>query len=100
MSLLRRVEQAQREQQERAAQAEPGPAQAEARTVSIVPTPASLRPVPSASREEYLRDIRQRVQGDVSGAFHSLLDVADPVALRARIEEIVDRNMTAGGQRR
>jgi pilus assembly protein CpaF len=44
-----------------------------------------------------LLDIRVRLQGEVMGAFDSLLDVADPKELQKRVEAIVDRVIRVNG---
>jgi pilus assembly protein CpaF len=86
MSLLKRVERAQQR--------------------AVAPNGGALAPVqppapPNAgrvgAREELLRDIRLRLQGEVMSAFDSLLDVADPAELLGKVEAIVDRIIRVHG---
>jgi pilus assembly protein CpaF len=90
MSLLKRVEQAQR----RAGALAEG-------TIEIVPEPLVPVFVPSAAslsaREDLLRQIRLRLQAEVMIAFDSLLDVEDPVELRRKVDRIVERVLTVQG---
>ncbi len=91
MSLLKRVEQAQR----RASALDDD-------TVEIVVPPPPI-PVmaPSAAtlsaREALLLQIRLRLQAEVMIAFNSLLDIEDPEQLRKKVDVIVDRVLTVQG---
>ena len=84
MSLLKRVEQAQR----RASALDDG-------TVEIVVPPPIPVMAPSAAtlsaREALLRQIRLRLQAEVMVSFDDLLDVTDPEELRVKINAIVNR---------
>jgi pilus assembly protein CpaF len=51
------------------------------------PLAAALVP----GREALYTEIRARVQGEVIGAFDTLLDVTDPAELRTRIAAVIDR---------
>ena len=94
MSLLQRVERAQRE--------------ADASNGSVpVPVPVSV-PVPVAPpaapttvrndvREELLGTIRQRLQGEVIARIEALLDVTDKKDLYARVEPIVEQVLATDG---
>ena len=97
MSLLQRVEQAQKraEAAEAAEASALVPAKAPARAPAPAPTPQN--PAQVAAREELLRDIRVRLQDEVMSAFDTLLDVADPADLRAKVEVIVDRVIDVRG---
>jgi pilus assembly protein CpaF len=90
MSLLKRVEQAQR----RASALDDG-------TVEIVVPPPVPVMAPSAAtlsaREALLHQIRLRLQAEVMIAFDSLLDVTDPEELRGKVDAIVDRVITVHG---
>ncbi len=90
MSLLQRVERA----QQRADTANAGVLVPDP---PPPPAPAPLNPGRVAAREELLRDIRLRLQDEVMGAFHSLLDVADPTELESKVEVIVDRILRVHG---
>ena len=86
MSLFQRVERAQQP--------------ADSRTASApvaVPPPAPRSAAQVAAREELLRDIRLRLQDEVMSAFDTLLDVADPGDLQAKVVVIVDRIVLAHG---
>ena len=81
MSLLQRVEQAQkRAEAAEAAEATEATALVPAKAKAAAPAPAPMPQSPAqvAAREELLRDIRARLQDEVIGAFDTLLDVADP----------------------
>ncbi|MDP9222841.1 MAG: Flp pilus assembly complex ATPase component TadA, partial [Actinomycetota bacterium] len=86
MSLLSRVERAQ----------QPADAPNAGARVPLLP-PAPLTPARAAAREELLLDIRVRLQGEVMGAFDSLLDIADPAELQKKVEAIVDRVIRVNG---
>src|ERR1044072_1869794 len=90
MSLLKRVEQAQR----RASALEDG-------TVEIVVPPPIPVMAPSAAtvsaREALLLQIRLRLQAEVMIAFNSLLDIEDPVQLRTKVDAIVERVLDVHG---
>jgi pilus assembly protein CpaF len=66
------------------------------------PSPVAAAPAPppatrlaqSPAREDLLRTIRVRLQGEVSGAFASLVD-AKPDEVQSRIEGLVDKIITA-----
>jgi pilus assembly protein CpaF len=79
MSLQQRVERAQKA------------AEAPNALVPVAPPPAAAPPVRPPGREEFLKDIRVRLQGEMVTAFDSLLNVQDATDLRAKVEAIVDR---------
>src|SRR6266540_747387 len=54
------------------------------------PTPAPATTTRGSPRDEFLRDVRIRLQAEVISAFGSVLDVP-PSELRSKIEPIVDR---------
>ena len=85
MSLLRRVERAQQ-----------GADAQNAGTVTPVLAPAATRLAQVAAREELLREIRLRLQEEVSRASSSLFDAA-ATDVHARVEAIVDRVIRANG---
>jgi len=91
MSLLKRVERA----QQRAIAPDDG------EMVPVLPPapPRSAPPNPAraAAREELLRDIRRRVQDEVTGAFDALLDVSNPADLHTKVQAIVDRIIRVNG---
>ena len=107
MSLLRRVERAQ-QAAELAQQAAEG--QVPRQMVPVMaPTPPSpptpprpeprLHPGPGQrgpTRDELIREIRMKLQGEVISAFDTLLD-AKPAEVRQKIEGIVDRTIDAQG---
>ena len=107
MSLLRRVERAQ-QAAELAQQAAEG--QVPRQMVPVMaPTPPSpptpprpeprLHPGPGQrgpTRDELIREIRMKLQGEVISAFDTLLD-AKPAEVRQKIEGIVDRTIAAQG---
>ena len=86
MSLFQRVERAQQPADSRTASA----------PVAVLP-PAPRSAAQVAAREELLRDIRLRLQDEVMSAFDTLLDVADPGDLQAKVVVIVDRIVLAHG---
>ena len=89
MSLLRRVEQAQR--------ALAGTASGELVPVMDPTPPPPLPPQPrTPAREALLLDIRNRLVGEVISAFDTLLD-DKTTDVRTRIEGIVDRMIAANG---
>jgi len=90
MSLMDRVERA----QQRA-----GASAAEAPVVAA-PPPApipELSPDQFAKRGELLHEFRLRLQDEVMGTFSTLLDVANPAELRAKVAVIVERTALAHG---
>src|SRR4029079_2535253 len=90
MSLLQRVEQAQR----RASALDNG-------TVEIdVPPPIPVMAPPAATlsaREALLRQIRLRLQSEVMIAFTSLRDIGDPEERRTKVDAIVERVLDVHG---
>jgi pilus assembly protein CpaF len=86
MSLIQRVEQAQRRADQTADAPPPPP-----------PTPVAPTPVRTAAREELLREIRTRLQGEVMNAFDSLLDTTNPADLQVKVAGIVDRIIREDG---
>jgi pilus assembly protein CpaF len=101
MSLLQRVERAQQAAAEKAASpGAPGaPGMPEAgRPSAPVPVMAPAAPTSSAvhAREQYLREIRTRLQTEVVGAFDTLLDVS-ATDVRGKVEGIVDRVISQFG---
>ncbi len=66
---------------------------------TAVPVVPAERPVPpkatlSPTRAALLADIRSRVQGEVIGAFQSLVEASNPAEVRTRIVAIVERIIT------
>ena len=60
-------------------------------------TPSGLmRPAPAPAREELIREVRIRLQGEVVGAFKTLLDAKEN-EVHERIEVLVDRVIAQGG---
>jgi pilus assembly protein CpaF len=80
MSLLRRVEQAQR-----------GADIPDARTTAPVEPASPLLPPRVPAREKLLREIKVSVQGEVIKAFDALRDVSDTAEARGKVEAIVER---------
>jgi pilus assembly protein CpaF len=68
-----------------------------ARELVPVMAPASPNAARLAAREDFLRDIRLRVQEQVTTAFDSLLDIANPADLHVKVQAIVDRIVRANG---
>src|SRR5712691_787759 len=80
MSLLQRVERAQQPvDNENGGVSEP-----------VAPPPAPT-PARVAAREGLLREIRLRLQDEVTVTFDTLLDITNPAELRTKVEGIVDR---------
>jgi pilus assembly protein CpaF len=92
MSLMDRVERAQQRAGATAVE-EPVPA-APPPPPPPVPT---LSPDGVARRGELLHEFRLRLQDEVMGAFDSLLDVANPEELRAKVAVIVERTAAQHG---
>ena len=96
MSLLRRVERVQ-QQQEQARQQD-----AEGALVPVAPEPPSTQVATSApgqglsARESMIRDIKLQLQPEVVKSFDSLLDVS-PGEVNTKIGGIVDRVIAANG---
>ncbi len=86
MSLLRRIERAQQ-----------GADTQDAGAVAPVPPPAAPRAGQVAAREEYLRDIRLRLQNAVSAASDSLFDASAGTDVHGRVEAIVDEAIRTNG---
>ncbi len=84
MSLLQRVERA----QQRASALEVD--QPEVVTPVAPPPPMPFSMVQLSARDALLRDIRQRLQGEVMGAFETLLNIDDPVELQRKVEGLVE----------
>jgi len=80
MSLLKRVERAQRQVEDPTA-GEP----------IVAPPPLPPTPARLAAREDLLLEIRYLLQDEVMGAFDTLLDLTDESELQGRVEAIVDR---------
>jgi len=95
MSLLQRVEQAQKRAE--AAEAAEASALVPAKPPAPAPAPVRQNPAQVAAREELLRDIRVRLQEEVMSVFDTLLDVADPADLRVKVEVVVDRVIDVRG---
>jgi pilus assembly protein CpaF len=88
MSLLRRVEQAQQRTDTPSAGAiEP----------FAPPTPAPPTPARAAVREQFLRDVKQRLQEDLNRASSELFKAGAATEIQARIEAIVERVIRANG---
>jgi pilus assembly protein CpaF len=85
MSLLRRVERAQREADGQAPGARPPG-----------PPPPVLNPSQAAAREDLLHELRLRLQDEIGAVSTTLLD-AEPGEVHSRIEAIVDRIIRANG---
>ncbi len=84
MSLLQRVERAQK------------PVDANGESTPVVAVPPPVQSSSSrVARDEMLRAVRLRLQGDVMNAFDTLLDLKDEAELRVRVEGIVDRVVRA-----
>ena len=88
MSLLERVERAQQPIDN------PIPG---ALTPVMAVSPQTPTPARVAAREELLRQIRQRLQDEVTATFSTLLDIANPADLRAKVELLVDRVINLRG---
>ena len=90
MSLLQRVERAQRKD-------EP-PVEGEGKDLVPVmaPTPPPPAPAQVAGREALIRQVRLRLQTEIVGAFDSLID-AQPNEVRDRISAIVDKVINLHG---
>ena len=86
MSLLRRVERAQHR----------GVAPEAETPVPVAPPPAPTA-ARVAAREDFLRDVRQRLQDEVNRASSQLFDAAAATQVQARVEGIVDRVIHANG---
>ncbi len=84
MSLLQRVERAQ--------QRANAPAVDELEVVVPVapPPPTPFSKVQLNARDALLRDIRQRLQGEVMGSFDTLLNIEDPAELQRKVETLVE----------
>jgi pilus assembly protein CpaF len=91
MSLLKRVEEAQR----RDVASAPGVPKAPELVPVMAPTPPSSAQV--ATREKYVRDIRQRLQGEISAVSSSLLGISDATALHDTVEGMVERILRENG---
>ncbi|HXI46689.1 MAG TPA: ATPase, T2SS/T4P/T4SS family, partial [Candidatus Acidoferrales bacterium] len=90
MSLLQRVERAQRAAE---AQAEATTPNAEVVTVEAPPAPKGPR---TPARDALLAEIRKHVQDEVVGSFKVLADSPDPATVRAKIAGIVDKIIVDG----
>ena len=88
MSLLQRVEQAQRRVDTPDAAEPPAPPVAPA---------VALSPAQMSAREDALRVVRVALVAEVSSASHSLFDSPDAADLRSKVEGIVDRVIAAKG---
>ena len=88
MSLLRRVEQAQQRTDT------PG---AVAIEPFAPPTPAPPTPARAAMREQFLRDVKQRLQEDLNRASSELFKAGAATEVQGRIEAIVERVIRANG---
>ncbi len=89
MSLLQRIERAQQRADGR--EVDPG-------TAAPIPTavvPAAPRPVRVAAREDWLRDIRRRLQGEVVRSSSSLFRATAEADIHREVEAIVDRLLAA-----
>ena len=86
MSLLQRVERAQ--QDAGALKVDPA---------GSTPPVAAWKGTQVRPREELLGEVRLRLQGEVMGAFDSLLDVTDPAELHGKVEVIVERVIRENG---
>jgi pilus assembly protein CpaF len=98
MSLLQRVERAQRGAEAAAETPAQTPADAASTTIEIVPAPRPAAPKTprSPARDALLGTIRARVQDDVVDSFQQLVDAADQAEVRAKITSIVDQIILAG----
>jgi pilus assembly protein CpaF len=90
LSLLQRVERAQRAAE---AQAEATTPNAEVVTVEAPPAPKGPR---TPARDALLAEIRKHVQDEVVGSFKVLADSPDPATVRAKIAGIVDKIIVDG----
>ncbi len=89
MSLLERVERAQRRADT------PDPSDAPVAPPPPAPTVA-LNPAQVAAREDALRAVRVNLIDEVTHASHSLFEATDAADLRTKVEGIVDRVIAAG----
>ena len=87
MSLLERVERAQRRADTPDASVEP--------VAPHTPPTVTLNPAQVAAREEALRVVRASLIGEVTHASHSLFEATDAADLRTKVEGIVDRVIAA-----
>jgi len=98
LSLLQRVERAQRAAETVAApDATPdpsGPVAADAEIATIAPPKQRVPTTPA--REALLGDIRRRVQDQVIGSFKTLIDAPDAAQVRSRIAGMVDQIILDG----
>jgi pilus assembly protein CpaF len=84
MSLLRRE-----------AQAQQRPDVTDASSAAPVVPAASPRPASGGpGRDELMREVRLRLQGEIVGAFDSLIDVTDPAEIHRKVEGLVERVIT------
>jgi pilus assembly protein CpaF len=98
MSLLKRLEQAQWMQEPQAAPPEEAEdeqkEEEQPQPARRVPTPPAARGARPVGRDEYLREIRQRLQGQAIRE-SSFLAQGDPADIRAKVEGIVDASKAA-----
>ena len=96
MSLLKRVELAQRAAEAAAKAETDGPAAMPVPVMAPMPPPTAPAPARTSAREDHLRSIRAHLQTEVVNAFDVLLDetLGDP---REKIEGIVDRTVNQHG---
>jgi pilus assembly protein CpaF len=87
MSLLQRVERAQKEADLLKSGGTPSA------VVPVAPKPTPRSP----ARDELLREVKVRLQGEVENEFHALLNVANPADLRAKVAGMVERTIGQGG---
>jgi pilus assembly protein CpaF len=90
LSLLQRVERAQRAAE---AQAEATTPNAEIVTVETPPAPKVSR---TPARDALLAEIRRHVQDEVVGSFKALADAPDAATVQAKIAALVDKIITEG----
>jgi pilus assembly protein CpaF len=72
-----------------------GPAKVTAANVGPATPRGPMRPSATPARDELIREVRLRLQGEVVGAFKTLLDAKD-TEVHERIEQLVDRVITKG----
>lgn len=89
MSLLQRIERAQQRADGR--EVDPGAAA----PMPVAPTPAAPRQAQVAAREDWLRDIRRRLQDEVVRSSSSLFRATAEAGLHLEVEAIVDRLLAA-----
>ncbi len=91
MSLTSRIERAQQ-----AATDAPGSAEAKPATSAVATVPIGA-PANYAAREEWLREVRRRLQDEVVGSSHALFEASKTSDLRTAVDAILERFIVANG---